>query len=165
MSNPNIPKDSSTDSLDLGMSPLKSTNLTSRFTPSSMRLRDHLKEAPIESIQFEVRVPEVDNNIQTEQDTILNPDGTIDFNKFTNSMFQSNLTMKHAMGDRNQKSTSLTKLKEKRLTENPPLLMPTATYLDYMTWMDLILGHLKRHPDFIYQFLTSPPVTATDERN
>ena len=58
---------------------------------------------------------------------------------------------------------NLDKLKEKRFSENPPLLLlPATTALGYMSWMDGVLANLKRHPDFNFQFLTSSPNVPSD---
>ena len=53
-------------------------------------------------------------------------------------------------------STNLSKLREKRLLEDPPIIKDNATYRDYVTWLDKMLSHLQRHPDFKSQFLMAP---------
>ena len=83
-------------------------------------------------------------------DTILLPDGTVDVNKFTNSMLQSNILMTKALTQSNRLASNVDKLKEKRLIEHPPSLSSSANYVEYMTWMDLILANLKRHSYFRY---------------
>ena len=71
--------------------------------------------------------------------------------------------MTKALTQSNRLASNVDKLKEKRLIEHPPSLSSSANYVEYMTWMDLILANLKRHPDFRYQFLTAPPANVTDE--
>jgi len=156
-------KSASVDSMDLLSSSQKSLVSSTSSTPP-VRLRDHLKEKISLNVQFDSVPVESTSGLSTENiRSILNPDGIVDVDRFTDSMIQSNRAMSNALSQNTRSTTSVNKLKEKRLIENPPLLLSTATYVEFMIWMDLVLANLKRHPDFRYQFLTAPPVAAPNE--
>ena len=156
MSDPNLSKEPSTDSMDLTSTPKRGSSSKDTLDSSTKRLRDMLNDPPTEEVNFNQRYSEEEEMLPEKEQTILNEEGMIDVNKFTDTMMKANLSMSKAfVRSGHTSSTNLNKLKEKRLTENPPLLLSTATNMGYISWMDNILAHLKRHPDFKFQFLTT----------
>ena len=126
------------------------------------QLRETLNKPAEQYIEFPMTTSDSSQQFSTPVSSILNFDGSLDVNKFTESVFQSNQNMKQLLSQSftNASTTNLNKLKEKRLLEDPPLLKDNANYRDYVIWIDKILCHLQRHPDFRPQFLTASPPTC-----
>jgi len=98
--------------------------------------------------------------------SILQEDGSINSNKFADSILQSSLSVYRLFGDEPWDSPkNLRELNAKYLTDKAPILKSGATYLDYFNWIDPMLDNLKKHPDFRYEFLLFQKPTTSSEPN
>ena len=146
---------SSTDSLE-DLQNLE-RELRRRLRPSETtgQLRDTLNSPSTEFVDYLPTPVSNTSTLPTDRVSILNPDGSLDLNRFTEAMLLNSSAMSTLLGQSLNKSTNYNKLKEKRLLEDPPLLKSTATYQDFVHWVDQILIHFQRHPDFRTDFLKS----------
>ena len=138
--------------------------LRRRLRPSETtgQLRDTLNSPSTEFVDYVPTPVSSTSTLPTDRVSILNPDGSMDLNRFTEAMLLNSSAMSTLLGQSLNKSTNYNKLKEKRLLEDPPLLKSTATYQDFVHWVDQILIHFQRHPDFRTDFLKSvKPVCST----
>ena len=116
---------------------------TSMILPVFVQLRDSLNSPPEMFIDYSTTTSAPTRNVSTPSATIINPDGSLDISKFTESMLRSNAAMSTLLSQSLTKPTNMNKLKEKRLLEDPPLLLATATYHDYVHWIDQMLIHFQ----------------------
>ena len=77
-------------------------------------------------------------------------------------MLRSNVSMSRLSSPEDSLRIKMSQLRERRLMDNPPLILPSFNYVDHFMWTDQLLLNLKRHPDFRFQFLISIPIFPND---
>ena len=164
--------ESSTDTRGLSMISSSHGILTNFLTNPRKTLKDNLN--PRNSLPFRVldlatnhpnhscssgSVSSESSNSTTNVTNFLNKKGQIDANKLADLLITRSLNEKSS-----EMSHQFQHYQQTRILENPPILKNRATYLDYYNWIDPMLSNLKRHPDFMYQFLIyNKPSTSTPE--
>ena len=118
MSTPNSLR-SSTDFVD---SPPVILHPTISTVPTTRRLHDNLKTKADAPIVF-VEENSMSSTVSETEGSILNEDGSINLNKFTNTMLHSNVSMTRHYNQDDNSRFNMKKLREKRLLDNPPLIL------------------------------------------
>jgi len=128
MSEPKLQLPSSTESREMSTSDQIFSNF---LTSPRVTLKDNLKKClVINLLDYKINNAIVPlESTRAAPTTILNEEGLIDVNKFTDSVLQSNLMMTKTLS--HESNLPYQSYQQLRILENPPILKNGANYRDY----------------------------------